>query len=156
MSSTHQAGGRDYEDFPKLVEEIGHNPAQFLDWDFLAETYGDSKVKSGRKMLLKARIQGIDRTEVIRAYKAVERALERGPADGPREAVIRLLDQREEFLRNRGERPERLMYGPRRPPKYYATHIDDGPDGRPRTAAEKLSRMRSDRVATDGGEPNAE
>lgn len=152
MPSTNQAGGRDYQAFPKLVDEIGHNPARFLDWDFLDETYGDRKIKSGRKMLLKSRIRGIDRIEVVRAYIAVERALERGPADGPREAVIRLLEQREEFLRERGERPERLMYGPRRPPEYYATEIDDESDDRPRTAAAKLSRMRSDRVATDGGE----
>ncbi|WP_436931655.1 hypothetical protein [Halosimplex halobium] len=156
MPSTNQAGGRDCEAFDKIEADIGHNPARFLDWDFLAETYGDSKVKSGRKMLLKSRISGIDRIEVIRAYKAVERALGRGPAGGPREGVIRLLDQREEFLQERGERPERLMFGPRRPPEYYVTETGGEDDDRPRTAAEKLSRMRSERVATDGGERDAE
>lgn len=151
MPSTNQAGGRDFPEFNNIEEDIGHNPARFLDWTLVGQNVDD-----GRKLLLKARIRGIDRIPVCRAYKAVERALGRGPAGGPREAVIRLLDQREEYLEEVGERPERLSYGPRRPPEYYATETDDDRDERPRTAAEKLSRMRSGRVATDGGECDGE
>ncbi|WP_436924936.1 hypothetical protein [Halosimplex amylolyticum] len=156
MPSTNQAGGRDFPAFDNIEADIGHNPARYLDWDFLAESYGDRDIKSGRKLLLKARIRGIDRIEVVRAYKAVERAIGRGPAGGPREAVMRLLDQREQFLQEAGERPERLSYGPRRPPESYATETDDERDEQPLTAAEKLSRMRSGRVATDGGERDGE
>jgi len=147
MPSTNQAGGRTYPAFDNIEAGIGHNPARFLDWEIVSD--------ESRKMLLKARIRGIDRIAVCRAYKAVERALGRGSAGGPREAVIRLLNQREEFLEERGERPDRLSYGPRRPPEYYATESSDQ-DERPRTAAEKLSRMRSDRVAADGGEDRDE
>jgi|GEM_PF-5337179 len=148
MPSTNQAGGRDLPELPGIEEDIGHNPARFLDWDLVGH--------ADRKGLLKSRIRGIDKIAVCRAYWAAEHHPDVGPTDGPREGVLRLLDQREEFLEEHGERPERLMFGPRRPPEYYATETDDDRDEKPRTAAAKLSRMRSERVATDGGERDGE
>jgi hypothetical protein len=122
-----------------------------LDVDFLEGEHPDPDVKNGRKLLLKARIQGIDRISVCRAYAAVERDLGRGPNGGPREAVIRLLEQREEFLQQHGEREDHWSYGPRRPPEMFDS--ESRIEERPATA---LDKMQSQQVATDGGERSDE
>lgn len=148
MPSTNQAGGdQDVTEFPNLEDDLGHNPARFLDWEIVGAGSHDKAVANGRSLLLKARIRGIDRIAAVRAYKAVERHPDVGPTTGPREGVIRLLDQREEFLEEHGEREDNWEYGPRRPPEMVDTESAfPGPDT---SATDKLHRGRQ--AATDGG-----
>ncbi|SFR92584.1 hypothetical protein SAMN05216559_1104 [Halomicrobium zhouii] len=67
-------GSRDCERFPELREHLGEDPARWLDWPILVER--------DRERLVRTRIESIDRIEVIRAWKAVERALGRGDDGG--------------------------------------------------------------------------
>ena len=138
MSSYEESPNR--ETFPNVAEEIGEDPARFLDRELVG--VGDS----APAMLVKARIRGIRKLSTIRAWKAVERALGRGPDDGPREGVMRLLRQREEFIEE--HEPNRWRLGPRRPPEWFDTGESDDRE-RELTALEKV---RSGRLATDGGE----
>jgi len=148
MPSTNQAGGdQDVKEFPRLVADIGHNPARFLDWKIVGAGSQDDGVANGRALLLKARVRGIERIDVVRAYKAVERNEDVGPTEEPREGVIRLLDQREEFLQEYGEREDHWPLGPRRPPEMFDT--ESAIPEREDSAADKLHRRR--RAATDGG-----
>jgi len=110
MPSRNQSGTQHRESFPVLQEQIGEDPGRYLDCDLVGPDVDD-----GRVMLVRARIRGIDSIETVRAWIAVERRLGHGPADGPREGIIRLLDQREERLEDIRERPDRLPHGPRRP-----------------------------------------
>lgn len=88
----------DRERFPALVESIGEDPARFLD---------KSGPEYDKNALIAARIRGIDSIEVLRAWRAVERRLH-----GGRSAVVELLDEREAYLEEHGERtilsPEEL------------------------------------------------
>jgi len=142
MPSAH-TGGRDREQFPSLQEDIGEDPARWLDRELVG---GSSRAKDNKRFVA-ARVRGIDKLPVLRAWMAVERALGRGPNDGPREGLMRLLEQRENFLQQAGERPDRLQHGPRRPPGWFdsesAVELDQ------RSADEHLTTRR---VATDGGE----
>lgn len=83
---------RDRDEFPSLVEQIGEDPARYLDRDVSAKT-------------LAPMIRGMDRIERIRAWKAVERAIDRGPRPG----IIDALEEREERLVEIGERPDRSV-----------------------------------------------
>jgi len=58
--------------------------------------------------MVRTRIESIDRIEVIRAWKAVERRLGRGEDGGPRSGIVQALDEREGVLEEIGERPDRL------------------------------------------------
>ena len=114
MPSTHQSSDRrERLHCPKAREEIGEDPARWLDWDFLQD--------STRKDLVWSLIDGIDSLERVRIWKAVERKLASDRYDSsvdidePRGPIMQRLDQREEWLRLHGERPDRLPYGPRRP-----------------------------------------
>jgi hypothetical protein len=125
--------------FPTLRDKIDEDPARFLDHDIFGTPCG-----MGRMM--RARIQGIDDLETIRAWRAVERKINRGP----RERVLEWLDDREEELEEIGERPDRLKLGPRRPPEWFdsesAIEIEYG------SAADKVADMRA---RTDGGSDDA-
>ncbi|MBO4249265.1 hypothetical protein IL252_15725 [Halomicrobium sp. IBSBa] len=102
MPSTNQsASGRTRETFPKIRDDVGEDPARWLDWSILGD--------KSREKLVRTRIDSIDSIEMIRAWIGVERALERGDDGGPREAVINALEQRERRLNEIGERPERLQ-----------------------------------------------
>jgi len=149
MVSTNQSSsGRDLPEFPNIEEDLGYNPARFLDWRLVGAGPADSDIGNGRLMLLKAKIRGVDRIAVLRAFEAVERNPRVGPEEGPRSGVIQLLHQREDQLSERGERPDRLPYGPRRPPSML--DVESAAPDRERTAADRLHARR--RAATDGGE----
>lgn len=114
MPSTHQSSDRrERLHCPKPREEIGEDPARWLDWDFLRD--------SARKDLVWSLIDGMDSLERVRVWKAVERKLASDrfesaiDIDEPRGPIMQRLDQREEWLRLHGERPDRLPHGPRRP-----------------------------------------
>lgn len=79
-----------------MKPDIGENPAQFLDYDFVEN--------DGMRELALARIRGIDRIAAVRAWIGVERALGR-PA---RDRIIRALQDRGATLR---EVPTRLTGG---------------------------------------------
>ena len=134
----------------RLQEDIGEDPGRFLDMDLFAR---DAAGSTGH--LLRARIRGIDRLDVLRAWIAAERRLDRGP----REKVIELLEEREAELQEIGERPDRLPLGPRRPPEWTtqesaAVFIDE--DGTERDQERSTFTRSRHAVATDGGESNAE
>lgn len=90
--------GRDRERYPKLREEIGEDPAQYLD----VPMFRDDGVTPLRTAF--SRIQGIDRIPVVNAWLAVERNLPRGPRD----RVVAKLRERRQFLEEHGERPDEL------------------------------------------------
>ncbi|WP_135830655.1 hypothetical protein [Halorussus halobius] len=87
----------------KLTEDIGENPARFLDHD-LVET-GPEDTDHSLARMVRDRISGIDRLEVIGAWRAAERRLASEQDREPRQAVLNLLDDREAFLQEHGERP---------------------------------------------------
>jgi len=147
MPSTNQGSpSRDRRTFPSLREDIGEDPARWLDWEIVSN--------EDRKRMLVGLIRGMDRLDRLRAWKAVERRLGRGRDGGPRRWVIDRLDEREATLEEIGERPDRLPFGPRRPPEMLDTEsnaVRRGDSGR--SALDKVS---SGRLATDGGEADAE
>lgn len=82
----------DRERFPDVKDRIGEDPARFLDIA-LEDTTGT----------LSARIRGIDFVDVLDEWVQVEAALDRGP----RRKVMARLNQRKNWLQERGERPDR-------------------------------------------------
>ncbi|UIO98879.1 hypothetical protein Hbl1158_10070 [Halobaculum sp. CBA1158] len=94
MPSEHSpADQSDRRTFPTLREDIGEDPARYLDgpWD-------------ERAMMIRGRICGIDYIAVARAWIAVERRLGRGSDGGPRDAIIERLKDRIATLEAEGER----------------------------------------------------
>jgi len=147
----------------RLKDDIGENPARFLDHSVVEHGEGHTDHTLARMVL--DRIGGIDRLEVVRAWKDVERRLDRGPRD----AVINLLDQREEVLQEHGERPDLRnaslderpdRYQPHRrdlPPADVTVEKADGevvPYSRRPTGASvgRAFESSTSEVATDGGE----
>jgi len=98
---------------PNLRDQIGEDPARWLDWDLL--------VDQARAEIVRTLIDGIDSMERLRAWRAVERKLAnddhndgaRNPLEEPRGPIMQRLDQREQWLELNGERPDRLEHGPR-------------------------------------------
>lgn len=108
----------------RIKDAIGENPAHFLDRDL---------VQNGHNQLLPDmihdRIKGIDRLDVLNAWRAAERKLQRGQdiqslpdevdADAldfhehdiepGRKRVLDALDDREAYLREHGERSDRVQ-----------------------------------------------
>jgi hypothetical protein len=74
----------DRETFPEVADEIGEDPARFLDNPLVVPG------ESSPMLLAKARIKGIADTDTIEAWIDVETRLDRGP----RKKVIALLNQR--------------------------------------------------------------
>jgi hypothetical protein len=114
MPSEQQAGDRsDRLRCPTVLERIGEDPARWLDWDLMSH--------SDRREMVETLIKSIDSLERVRAWRAVERGLAadaddaRVDIDKPRGRIMQWLDQREEWLKMQGERPDRLPAGPRRP-----------------------------------------
>jgi len=154
VPSTHQsAASGDRERFPEVAEVIGEDPARWLDRDLFdhgvtrhrwieGDPYPEYAPRpdedvSAPGQMIRDRIQGIDDLSVIARWLEVEHALGRGPRD----RVVELLEARAAELKEIGERPERLQYGPREPCDCCG---DDGP-----TAAdlrEKREREREKRV----------
>lgn len=141
MPSTNQGhGGSDRARYPEIKEEIGEDPARWLDEDLWRRGMTRTKQRgsgyhsqvvltededvSHYGELVKARIRGIDSLEVLARWQAVERDLGRGEDGGPRQLVIDLLQERASELEEIGERPDRLEYGPRRAPDDDSEDVD--------------------------------
>jgi len=156
MPSQNQSADRsERERFPEVAEEIGEDPARWLDHDMLKQTlvrqevdpnseFGqmrlveDNDKNSTFGKMFRARVRGIDKLFVIRKWLEVEHELDRGPRH---KQVIEPLKERAQDLKENGERSHYL------PLKHRDYDRDlapvDGPELDQRTAGEK--------IATDGG-----
>lgn len=131
----------------RLKQKLGENPARFLDHSLVER--GNRHTDFTLQRLVRARIRGIDRLEVVNAWIAVERKLDRGPRD----LVIKLLEERKAYLEDHGERDlpnltaeerrERARTQFQRCCGQKATTDDESP----LSASQKLHRIRA-----DGGE----
>lgn len=129
--------GDDRATFPDYREQIGEDPARFLDRPLVGSP---SKI-GAPGMIVQARIHGIDRLDVAARWLEVEHRLDRGP----RKKVVKMLKGRVEWLKANGERPDRLAHGPRLPPAdgdVEDAHLDPNEPGI--SATEKLHRIRAD------------
>lgn len=158
MPSTQQSGNSapDREEFPEVAEQIGEDPARFLDKplapDFLSG--GDTTPLA----LAKARIRGIDRLEVVARWLEVEHQLDRGP----RESIVEKLEQRGRVLKEHGERELPNWSAEERrqcSAELFEESVAEWPDrdGGERSStfssvAQRQQRQREERAATDGGE----
>lgn len=90
---------RDRERFPGLAEDIGEDPARYLDVDRIDDLE-----------LARARIRGVDFLATLRAWRAVERNLSERDvvSEHHRQRVMEWLDEREAELEEIGERDDRL------------------------------------------------
>ena len=107
---------RDRETFPTLAEDIGEDPARYLDVDRVEDL-----------KLAKARIRGIDYLGVLRAWQAVERNLASNGvvSEHHRRQVMEWLEEREVELEEIGERDERVEADGRTPsPPATVTWVD--------------------------------
>jgi len=134
----------DYPDFPKIEEHIGENPARFLD----RPLFGGGKDVSSPFLIAKARIDGIDRLEVVNAWIAVER---NPKTRGPRDKVLSLLEDRKRFLKEHGERPDEFDID-RDVETVESVAVWPDREGGERSF---LSVRSEQPVATDGGEDDA-
>jgi hypothetical protein len=134
--------------YPEIKALHGEDPARWLDWQILGD--GD------REFMVRTRIASIDEIGLCRAWIAVERDLDRST----RRHIITRLEQRIQELEEIGERPDRLAFGPRRPPELQADaqtdwyRIEDG-ERVPWAEADRsvgLSSRRRDTAVADGGE----
>jgi hypothetical protein len=144
----------DIVEFPNIEENIGENPAQFLDRPLI----GSGPGVSSPFLVAKARIDGIDRLEFVNAWIAVER---NPRTRGPRDKVLSLLKERKRYLEENGERPHDIDPDDETIPERYQGRRDVDPEDIPseivwpdREGGERsfLSVRSERRVATDGGE----
>jgi len=141
--NTKPAAGPDREAFPSLRDHLGEDPARFLDRPLVEPSHQGT---SSPFLLAKARIRGIDDAEVIRAFRAVERRIERGPRD----EVLDLLDEREDVLDEIGEREDRAHTerDPAETPRKEVFIVDENGNPEPydksrgSTASAKVQRVR--------------
>jgi hypothetical protein len=125
-----------------MKDDIGENPVHFLDRDLPTHP---NRVASdhGLPRMIQDRIDGIDRLEVIGAWRAAERQLRRGddiqalpdevdPDDVDffehdiepgRRRVLNALDERKQYLLEHGERPREFRtYHRHELPERYQPH----------------------------------
>lgn len=127
----------------RLKQKLGENPARFLDHNLVERGRGHTDRTLQR--LVFARIRGIDRLEVVNAWIAVERKIDRGPRD----RVIDLLEQRKAYLEKDGERDLPHWTAEERRARAQ-TLYDQSPkadretDEEALSAAQKLHRMRTE------------
>jgi hypothetical protein len=86
---------RSYPAFPEIEDQLGYNPARFLDQP---QSVPDHISETSPMATVQAFIRGMDESETIRAWIAVEVALGRGENGGPRTDVADwLYDRREQI-----------------------------------------------------------
>ncbi|NHX37643.1 MULTISPECIES: hypothetical protein [Halolamina] len=176
-SENQPAGSGSRERFPRMQSDLGEDPARFLDRDLFdhgitrleerdAPGYSEASQRvvrdadvSASGEMIRDRIRGIDKIAVARAWKAIERRLERTP-EGGRDVVIGYLDDRIDELEADGERelpghsPEALReLGVE---KFEAVEKGDivfrGPDGEITSRTEGASASQKLAAMADGGE----
>jgi len=98
MPTTQQAAGtKDRDQFPEVADEIGEDPARFLDVPLVTP----DQIGSSPFELAAARIAGIDDIETARAWLRVESELDRGPRKG----VVQRLNRRKAELEADADAP---------------------------------------------------
>jgi len=137
------ASKTDREEFPKVQQHIGEDPARFLDRSLIAP----SDIGGSPFLIAKARIDGIDRLSVVNAWIAVEKNLDRGPRD----KVLSLLEDRKRYLEEHGERPDEFDVD-HNVETVESVAVWPDRDGGERSF---LSVRSEQPVATDGGEDDA-
>lgn len=172
-----RGSGSGRETFPQLQEDLGEDPARFLDRDLFdhgqvrLEERDEADFEAGRQRLvrdgdvsapgemIRDRIHGIDEIAVARGWKAVERRLDRTP-EGGRDVVIGMLEHRMDELEQHGERdlpgrsPEKLQeLGVE---AFESVEKGDvvirGPDGEPTGRSEGPTASQKLAAMADGGE----
>ena len=148
--------------FRKLKEELGENPARFLDRPLRS----DGQLPA----MIRDRIKGIDQLEILHAYRAVERKLRRGKdiqnlpdsvdpdeldfyehdIEPGRRRVLDALDARQQYLEEHGERNLPDLSAEERRELAVALYEQSGKAERSSideslSASQKLARMRSER-----------
>jgi len=113
------ASQSDRDTFPNLRDDLGEDPARFLDRPLV----DPSGVGSSPFELARARIRGIDKLAVINAWIAVEKQIDRGPRD----RVLDLLQERMTELEANGGRPDLQTAGFDVRPDRYLPHDRDLP-----------------------------
>jgi hypothetical protein len=136
---------------PELKAELGEDPERFLDRPVSIDDQWPM-----------ARINGIDSLAVVRAWKAIERKLGRDDG-GPREQIMQLLEDREQYLEEHGDRADRTAgkTHDRELEPAVVTINGEPADDRRQSAKQRLAELRADddrdaTVATDGGEDDVE
>ena len=134
--------------YPEYEGAFGDDPARWLDASLVDDP--------DRREMVRIRIFSIDDIDLARTWIEVERDIERGP----RQQIVAWLNQRIKTLEAIGERPERLEFGPRRPPEMQPEsqtdwyRVEDGErvpwDEEDRSVG--LGSRGDLAVATDGGE----
>ncbi|USZ75645.1 hypothetical protein NGM07_20005 [Halorussus vallis] len=148
--------------FRKLKDDIGENPAQFLDRPLRSD--------GELPLMIRDRIKGIDRLAVLHAYRAVERKLQRGKdiqnlpdsvdpdaldfyehdIEPGRQRVLDALDARQQYLEEHGERNLPDWTAEERRERAVKLYEGSGKNERSTeeeslSASQKLARMRSER-----------
>ena len=118
----------------QIVAAIDEDPARFLDHDLTSR-------KDARRLAV-ARINGIDRLQVVNCWKQCERALNRDT----RGQVMVLLDRRRDYLLEHGERGDQPQRDPETIEEWSAETVYVDEDGNPveggRSAIAKLHGVR--------------
>ena len=128
----------------RLKQKLGENPARFLDHDLIER--GSSHTDRTLQRLVCARIRGIDRLEVVNAWIAVERKIDRGP----RNRVIEVLEERKAYLEECGDRELPNWTAEERRERAQTLYDQSSKanretDDEALSAAQKLHRMRTER-----------
>lgn len=125
MPSEFQSAGGGSDPLPEwrqaIVERIGEDPGRWLDRPLVE--HGPGHTDRTMQRAVHARIKGIDYREVIDAWQTVEVRLDRGP----RQQIMGWLNQRDQYLKEHGDRDERLEQVDRSAPTATA-EPDAGPD----------------------------
>ena len=132
---------------PGLKADLGEDPERFL----------ERSISYDGQMPI-ARIKGIDDLRVVRVWKRIEKDPDRAAGE-PREQIMQLLEEREQFLVQHGEREERTAgeTHDRDLPPAEVTINGESADDRSASATAKINSMRNEPVvATDGGEDDVE
>lgn len=130
----------------RLKEKLGENPARFLDYELVER--GSSHTDRTLQRLVRARIRGIERLEVVNAWIAVERKLDRGPRD----RIIELLEKRKAHLEANGERELPNLTAEERRERARRLY-EQSPEPESETDEEALSATQKlHRIRADGGE----
>lgn len=133
--------------YPEIKRLHGEDPARWLDAPLVDDR--------DRREMVRIRIHSIDDIDLARAWIEVEQELARGP----RRQVVAWLNQRIQMLKVIGERPDRLEFGPRRPPEMQSEtqtdwyRIEDG-ERVPWSEVDRGVGLggRGDLAVADGGE----
>lgn len=122
------------DDGPPAPDPSEPNPGRFL--GMLDD--GGLWVSSSAKQLALARIRGIDYMEVLDEFYRSAEILELVPDD---EEIVRALNERRVYLREHGDRPERLG-GERTPAPQKPEVVFLDEDGNPRSEASRSYQHR--------------